>query len=83
MYYTYILQSESNGKYYIGSTEDLEKRLLRHNNGFSKYTKNRGPFVIVYKQTFNTRSEAYNREKYLKSLKSRKAIEKLIQAAFV
>lgn len=83
MFFTYILQSESSGKYYIGSTDDLTKRLIRHNKGYSKYTKNKGPFKIAYKEGFQTRSEAKKREYYLKSLKSKVAIEKLIHAAFV
>lgn len=83
MFFTYILQSESNGKHYIGSTDNLEKRLLRHNKGYSKYTKNRGPFRIVHKESFLSRSDAKKREYYLKSLKSRVAIDKLIKAVFV
>ena len=38
-YYVYILQSEKDGTYYIGSTQDLDERLKRHNEGRSKYTK--------------------------------------------
>ena len=83
MFTAYILQSEKDGKYYIGSTDDLEKRMLRHNKGYSRYTKNRGSFKIVYKEDFKTRSEAKKREYYLKSLKSKPAIDKLVQAAFV
>ena len=84
MYITYILQSEKDGSYYIGSSDDLNKRLIRHNRGYSRYTKNRRPFKVVYKEEYNTRSEAKKREYYLKSLKSRLAIEKLMQnAAFV
>lgn len=80
----YILQSEKSGRYYIGSTDDLIKRLIRHNKGYSRYTKDRGPFRLVYKEDFETRSEAKKREYYMKSLKSRIAIEKLIRnAAFV
>ncbi len=83
MFTAYVLQSEKDGKYYIGSTDDLGKRILRHNKGYSRYTKNRGPFKIVFKQEFQTRSEAKKREYYLKSLKSKTAIDKLVQAAFV
>ena len=81
MFVTYILQSESSGKYYIGSTDNLEKRLIRHNKGYSRYTRNKGPFRIAYKEKFQTRSEAKKREYYLKSLKSRVAIENLIESA--
>lgn len=83
MFTVYVLQSEKIGKYYIGSTDNLEDRLIRHNRGYSKYTKNKGPFKVVYKEEFKTRSEARKKEYYLKSLKSKVMIEKLINAAFV
>ncbi|MBI1863755.1 GIY-YIG nuclease family protein [Candidatus Woesebacteria bacterium] len=50
MYYVYILRSLTTGKHYIGSTCNLEKRLLRHNKGGSKYTRNKGPYEIVYSE---------------------------------
>ncbi|OGG11664.1 hypothetical protein A2Z00_00005 [Candidatus Gottesmanbacteria bacterium RBG_13_45_10] len=81
---TYILRSKKDGRYYIGSTDNLKNRLLQHNNGQSRYTKGRGPFIIVYREDYQTRSEAKKREYYLKSLKSRTAIEKIVKsAAFV
>lgn len=39
MFYTYILQSESTGKYYVGQTNNLGQRLLRHNTHPDTYTK--------------------------------------------
>ncbi len=41
----YILQSESSGKFYIGSAEDFPSRLAEHLRGYSPYTRNRGPFL--------------------------------------
>ncbi|MCL5969958.1 MAG: GIY-YIG nuclease family protein [Patescibacteria group bacterium] len=78
MYYIYILQSQKDNSYYIGSTTNIDNRIEKHNKGYSRYTKNKGPFNLVYKEGYNTLSEARKREYYLKSLKSRKAIEKLI-----
>ena len=75
------MQSESSGKYYIGSTDNLDKRLVRHNKEYSKYTKSKGPFRVAYKEEFETRSEAKKREYYIKSLKSKIVIEKLIRNA--
>lgn len=83
MFEMYIIQSLKDEKYYIGSTDNLEKRLIRHNKGYSRYTKNKGPFKLVYREEFASRSDAKKREYYIKSLKSRSAIEKLISAAFV
>ena len=80
MYYVYILKSQSSGEYYIGQTQNLEKRIIRHNSGQSRYTKGRGPWQIVYKVEFISRSEAISLEKKLKSQKSRTFLEKLIMA---
>jgi putative endonuclease len=77
VYYTYILKSLSSERYYIGQTSDLELRLNRHNENLVKSAKNRGPWEIVYFEEYETRSEAMQRERYLKSLKSRKSIEEL------
>ena len=79
MFTTYILQSDRDRKYYIGSTNNFDERLVKHNRGYSRYTKNKGPFRLVYKEEFKTRSDAKKREYYLKSLKSRKALEKIIR----
>jgi len=77
VYYTYILKSSASGRYYIGHTSDLALRLDRHNEGMVRSTKNRGPWEIVYFEEYETRSDAMQRERFLKSLKSRKSIEEL------
>lgn len=78
MFVAYILKSEKDGSYYIGSTENIESRIIKHNNGYSKYTKAKRPWKLVYNEKYTTLSEARKREYYLKSLKSKIAIEKLI-----
>ena len=82
MYFTYILQSESTGRYYIGSTDNLDRRVAQHNNpGYkgSKTTKRfKGPWKLVYTESSQTRAEAMSREREIKSWKSRKAIQDLI-----
>ncbi|MBN2008029.1 GIY-YIG nuclease family protein [candidate division KSB1 bacterium] len=78
MFIVYILKSETTVAYYIGQTNNIELRLNRHNTNSVTATKNRGPWNIVYTEEYPTRSEAMKREKYLKSLKSRIAIERLI-----
>ncbi len=70
MYYTYILQSETSGKYYIGQTNDLEDRIYRHNAGYNKSTKGRGPWAVVYSQPFESRAEAVALERKLKKFKN-------------
>ena len=68
LYYTYILKSESHGTYYYGSTQNLKKRLIEHNNGRVRYTKGRRPWKLHYFEEFATRSEASKREYFFKSI---------------
>lgn len=75
--FLYILESEVNGRYYIGSTTDLETRLQHHNAGRTPSTRPYKPWKLVYKELYTDVSAARKRENYLKSLKSRKAIEQL------
>ena len=78
MFKVYILKSKTNDKYYVGYTEDLDKRLIRHNGKLVKATKSGVPWTIIYTESFNTKSEAYRRERQIKSYKGGKAFKKLI-----
>lgn len=79
MNYTYILEC-SDGTYYTGWTNDLEKRLKTHNEGSGgKYTRSRLPVQLVYYETFETKQEAMSREWHIKKL-SREEKSKLIVA---
>ncbi|MBS1516667.1 MAG: GIY-YIG nuclease family protein [Bacteroidetes bacterium] len=70
MYYTYILQSKKTGKFYIGQTNNLAGRLIKHNSGKVFSTKNRGPWELIFYKEFNTRSEAMVYEKELKNIRN-------------
>ena len=78
IYYVYILKSEKDGKYYIGSTSDLEKRLTYHNSGLQRSTKSRIPFTLVYSEFFNNKKEALLREKKIKAYKGGNSFKQLI-----
>jgi putative endonuclease len=66
MHYVYMLQSLKNKKTYIGSTNDLRKRLLEHNAGESSSTKADRPWKILYYEAFAEEKLARSREKMLK-----------------
>ena len=68
MYYTYILKSLKDSKFYYGSCSNLNERLKIHNKGKVRATKGRCPFVIHYFEQFSTRSEAVRREYFFKSI---------------
>ena len=68
-----------NGEYYIGSTDNLEKRLVKHNSGGVLSTKFYRPWKVVFSQESNSLPEARRRELQLKSWKKRVALERLIK----
>lgn len=75
LFYTYILKCSDN-TLYTGFTNDIEKRLIIHNKGIgAKYTRGRLPVKLVYKEKFNTKSEALKREHFIKKLSRKKKIE--------
>jgi putative endonuclease len=80
MYWTYILKSRSTGQYYIGYTADLADRIRRYCQGLTQTTRRRkGPWDLVYRETFKLKSEAIKREHEIKNWKDKKRIERLIE----
>ena len=73
--FTYILYSRSIDKYYVGQAGDVENRVIQHN---SRKNLGASDWVLKYKERFETRSEAMNRESEIKKKKRRSYIEKLI-----
>jgi putative endonuclease len=77
----YILQSQSSGRFYIGSTDDLDRRLSEHQRGHTPSTRGRGPWRLVHREKFPTLLEARKRELEVKGWKSAKMIRALIQSS--
>ena len=67
MFYTYVIKSRKDGKWYTGYTNDLRKRFKEHNSNKVISTKNRGPFEMIYYEACINKLDAIAREKYLKS----------------
>ena len=67
MIYVYAIKSLTRNYIYVGMTNNVDRRLLEHNNGENKSPKAYRPFQIILKETFPSRVEARKREIYLKS----------------
>ena len=78
-YYVYIIQSQTDESYYIGTSRDLTERIERHNQGRSKYTKSKRPWNLVYFEEHPDRSGAMKREYAIKRRKSKEYLAKLIE----
>ena len=79
-FHTYILYSKALAQYYIGHTGNLQDRLNRHTNSGSKSTKKANDWALAFSKQFDTKSEAAQYEYFIKSKKSRKYVEWLIQS---
>ena len=78
MYLVYILYSDKIDKYYVGFTQDLAKRFVRHLQSGKGFTSRAKDWKVVYQEFYDTKIEAYSREREIKQWKSRKKIEELI-----
>ncbi|WP_298237378.1 GIY-YIG nuclease family protein [uncultured Algibacter sp.] len=67
MFFVYAISSKTKNYIYVGLTQDLEKRLVKHNSKREKTTKAYVPFELIYSEQVETRIEARIREKYWKS----------------
>ena len=79
-YVTYIIFSPSHNRYYIGSTQNIEKRLKKHNSGGTKSTKPYKPWVLVYMEVFQNKSKACKREFEIKAYKHGEAFKRLLRS---
>jgi putative endonuclease len=72
IYFAYVLENPQ-GKFYIGSTEDIERRLQQHNSAEkdgTKFTHKNGPWRLVWSEQHFTRASAMRRERQIKQMKS-------------
>ena len=67
IWYTYIMKSQKDNRWYTGCTIGLQKRFKDHNDGKVFSTKSRGPFKLIYFEACLNKDDAFPREKYLKS----------------
>jgi putative endonuclease len=76
MFYVYVLRSVEFGRFYVGLTDNVERRLKEHNSCKVSSTKSYAPWVLIFVEKFETRQEARGREKYLKGGSGKEYIKK-------
>ena len=66
MFYVYVIKSKKFDNLYIGSTNNLKERVIKHNKGMVKSTRKNKPYMLMYYEAYKTESDARRREKMLK-----------------
>ena len=81
-YFTYVLLSEKDGKYYTGFSSNLPLRFESHNKGEVSSTKHRRPFKLIYYEACPNKKDALKREKYLKTHYGKLYLAKRLKSYF-
>jgi len=80
LYYTYVLKSCVDGKFYTGYTKNIKLRFEQHNNGLVKSTKERRPLRLIYFEACLNQADALHREKYLKTYYGKMFLHKRLKS---
>ena len=79
MYYVYILYSHKLKQLYKGSSSNLRDRISAHNSGQVTSTRNDRPWILLYYECFNKKTDALREELFLKTGKGRERIKYLLK----
>ena len=77
MWHVYAIKSINRNYIYVGLTNNIVRRLYEHNKGYNKTTKPYLPFVLIHTESFETRTLARAKEKYLKGGSGKKFLKSL------
>jgi len=81
MYYTYVLKSEKNERQYVGSTDNLKRRLEEHNTGTGgAYSSKNRPFKLIYYEAYISYDLARKSERFYKTGKGREVLKEKLGA---
>ena len=80
MYYTYVLQSRTDEKFYTGFTKDLKLRFEQHNKGLVESTEARRHLKLIYYEACEHESDPLKREKYLKTYHGKMFIKRRLKS---
>ncbi len=80
-WYVYVLRSGKDYDFYIGSTNNLKRRVRQHQCGENTSTSKRRPLELLYFEGHRSKSDALRREKYFKTTKGKVTLRQLMRNA--
>ncbi|MBT4516507.1 MAG: GIY-YIG nuclease family protein [Candidatus Komeilibacteria bacterium] len=78
-YFVYILLSLRDKRFYIGQTNNLERRLSEHNQGKNISTFVRRPLELIFYEAYLNKKDALRREKYFKTTKGKTTLKQMLK----
>lgn len=82
-YCVYVLFSEKDYLLYTGFSSNIEKRLVNHNSGGTKSTQYRTPLILIFCEFYCYKTDAMNREKYLKTSAGKRALKIMLRNTLI
>lgn len=82
MYYVYVLQSDFDDGLYIGFSSELKRRLKEHQSGRSMSTRHRGPWVLIYYESYLCEEDALGRERFFEKWSRSSIVAKAVRDTF-
>lgn len=79
-WYAYVLQSAKDGCFYIGSTNNIKRRIAEHQQGKNISTAKRLPVELIYFEGHRSKEDAIRREKYFKTTKGKVTLRQILRA---
>jgi putative endonuclease len=76
MFYVYVLRSSKTGRRYVGSCENIDERIRRHNAGRSTATRHGIPWTLVHRKIFASRTETARKERFYKMGRGRDELDR-------
>ena len=80
--FVYVLR-DAHGRYYIGSTSDIDRRLKQHRHGHTSTTRRMKNLEIVLSQEYATLTEARRVERKIKKLKRKDYLGKMVTDGYI
>ena len=79
LYYAYVLKSLKDKLFYIGSTNNIKRRLSEHKQGKNISTSKRLPIELIYFEAHRSEQDAKRREKYFKTSKGKITLKQILK----
>jgi len=77
-YYSYVIYSQESGSFYYGYFTDLEKVIEMHNTDQIPPTKGKGPWVLLFSETYDNRMRAIRQSSFYRSVKGQRFLKKML-----
>ena len=77
-YFVYLIESERDGIWYVGLSQNPNDRLTEHNKGKSKFTKGHTPWILLYTEKVGELADARKKEQYYKTSAGKRRLMKIL-----